>query len=78
MGHQRHAEDLLGRLARFVGALDDLDAAALAPAAGMDLRLDDRHRRRQAARPRRPPRRPSARPRLRGTGTPYFARMDFA
>ena len=37
-----HAEDLLGELARLGGAaLGDLDAAALAAAAGVDLRLDD-------------------------------------
>ena len=37
-----HAEDLLGELARFGGAaLGDLDAAAFAATAGVDLRLDD-------------------------------------
>ena len=36
-----HAEDLLRRLARVGGALGDLHAAALAAAAGVDLRLDD-------------------------------------
>ncbi len=36
-----HAEDLLGELDRLVRALRELDAAALAAAAGVDLRLDD-------------------------------------
>src|SRR5207244_3733312 len=37
-----HAEDLLRQLACLFGAaLGDLDAAALAAAAGVDLRLDD-------------------------------------
>ena len=41
IGHQAHADDCLGRRFRRVGALDDLDAAALAAAAGVNLRLDD-------------------------------------
>ncbi len=41
MRHQRHAEHLLGELLGLVGGLGDLDAAALAAPAGMDLRLDD-------------------------------------
>ena len=44
----------LGERARLVGALHDLDAAALAAAAGVDLRLDDpRTRRRRSSRPPR-------------------------
>ena len=39
--HQVHADHALGRVAHVVHRLDDLDAAALAAAAGMDLRLDD-------------------------------------
>jgi hypothetical protein len=38
---ERHAEHLLGELLGLVGGLGDLDAAALATPAGMDLRLDD-------------------------------------
>ncbi len=39
-----HAEDLAGALAHFVDRARDLDAAALAAAAGVDLRLHDPHR----------------------------------
>ena len=38
---RRHAEHLLAAASRLVGLLDDLDAAALAAAAGVNLRLDD-------------------------------------
>ena len=38
---QRHADDGLGELLGLVGRLGELDAAALAAAAGVDLRLDD-------------------------------------
>jgi hypothetical protein len=38
-----HAEDLARLLAHFAERACDLDAAALAAAAGMDLRLDDPH-----------------------------------
>ena len=38
-----HAEDLAGLSAHFVDGARDLDAAALAAAAGVDLRLDDPH-----------------------------------
>ena len=41
MGHERHAQDLGGRLSRFLRALDDFDAATLAAAPRVDLRLDD-------------------------------------
>jgi hypothetical protein len=41
VGDERHAEHLLGELLRFVGRLGELDAAALAAAARMDLRLHD-------------------------------------
>ena len=41
MRHQRHAEHLLGELFGLVGRLGELDAAAFAAPAGMDLRLDD-------------------------------------
>ena len=41
MRDQRHADHLLRELLGFVGRLGDLDAAALAAAAGVDLRLDD-------------------------------------
>ncbi len=40
MGDQRHAEDLLGQLADFLDRPGELDATALAAAAGVDLRLD--------------------------------------
>jgi hypothetical protein len=36
-----HAEDLLGVLLGLIGGLGDLDAAGLASATGLDLRLDD-------------------------------------
>ena len=78
VGDEVHAEHLRGRGPGLVGALDDLDAAALAAAAGMNLRLDDD---RAAAEPlRRRRRRPSASNTTSpcGTGTPYFARMAFA
>jgi len=39
VGHQRHAQHALGFLAHIRDGLDDLDAAALAAAAGMDLGL---------------------------------------
>ena len=38
--HESHAEHGLGRVGRRLDRLHDLDAAALAPAAGVDLRLD--------------------------------------
>ncbi len=38
--HQVHADDLTGKGFDFLGGLGQLDAAALAPAAGMDLGLD--------------------------------------
>ncbi len=41
VGHERHAEHLARDALGLVGALDQLDAAALAAAAGVDLRLDD-------------------------------------
>ncbi len=40
VGDQRHAEHVAGELFDFIGGLGDLDAAALAAAAGMNLRLD--------------------------------------
>ena len=40
MRDELHAEDLLGILLGFGEVLRDLDAAALAAAAGVDLRLD--------------------------------------
>ena len=78
VGDEVHAEDLLRGAERFVGALDDLDAAALAAAAGVDLRLDDDG---AAAEPLRPPPVASAALKMTspcGTGTPYFDRMAFA
>ena len=41
VGDQPHADDVERRLLRRVRALHDLDAAALAAAAGVDLGLDD-------------------------------------
>ena len=41
MGDQRHAEDLRGEVVHLLQGLRHLDAAALAAAAGVDLRLDD-------------------------------------
>ncbi len=40
---QRHADQLLRELLDLVGRPGDLDAAALAAAAGVNLRLDDVH-----------------------------------
>ena len=41
VGDELHAQDLAGQRAHFVDRLGDLDPAALAAAAGVDLRLDD-------------------------------------
>ncbi len=41
VGHQRHAENLRGELMHLFERLRHLDAAALAAASGMDLRLHD-------------------------------------
>ena len=41
MGDERHADHLAGELLGFVGGLRELHAAALAAAAGVNLRLDD-------------------------------------
>ena len=38
-GDERHSENRLGRPLRFFGPVGELDAPALAPASGMDLRL---------------------------------------
>src|SRR5690606_2061176 len=51
MGDEGHAEHLLGQLAHLLDRLGELDAAALAAAAGVDLRLD--HPGRAAERTRR-------------------------
>ena len=78
VGDEVHAEDLLGRRLRLAGVLDDLDAAALAAAAGVNLRLDDNG---AAAEPLRPRAAASAALKMTspcGTGTPYFARRAFA
>ena len=40
MGNQRHAEDLAGEFLRGAGILGELDAAALAAPAGVDLGLN--------------------------------------
>ena len=75
VGDELHAEDLLGELPRLGGAaLGDLDAAAFAAAAGVDLRLDDddgaaRLLRRASSRRPRPRRRSTPRGRV-GIGTP--------
>ena len=63
-----------GDLLRFLRALDNLDAAALAAAAGVDLRLDDADR---ATEP--PAMAPASAADVvispRGIGTPYGARI---
>ena len=41
LGDQGHAEDLAGELDRLVWVVGELDAAAFAASAGVDLRLDD-------------------------------------
>jgi len=41
MRHQGHAENLTGVCAHLVDTVGELDAAALAAATGMDLRLDN-------------------------------------
>ena len=74
---QRHADHLLGELLGLVGRLGQLDAAALAAAAGVNLRLDDTMS---------PPRRLATSPASagenatspRGTGTPKRASTDLA
>ena len=43
VGHELHAEDLLRPVAHLVDRLGDLDPAALAAPAGVDLRLHHRH-----------------------------------
>ncbi len=40
MGHQRHSQDLLGDLSSFGGILGDLNPAAFAASAGVNLSLD--------------------------------------
>ncbi len=50
MRHQGHAEDLRGVFMHLVERLRHFDAAALAPASGMDLRLDHPHLAAQPAR----------------------------
>ena len=40
-GDESHSENRLGRPLRFFGPIGELDAPALAPASGMDLRLDN-------------------------------------
>jgi hypothetical protein len=40
VGDELHADDLVGGLASLVGGVGELDAAALAAAAGVDLGLD--------------------------------------
>ena len=76
-----HAEDLLGVLLGLVDGPRDLHAAALAAAAGVNLRLDDDAGR--AIGEELACRRPTASSSVlatspRGTATPYFARMSFA
>ena len=73
---QRHADDLLRRRFGLVRRGGELDAAALAAAAGVDLRLDDG---RDAELARDVPRLCGVyATRPRGTGTPYLARSSFA
>ena len=50
VGHERRAEQALGFLLHVVDRLHHLDAAGLAAAAGMDLRLHHQHRQREVAR----------------------------
>ena len=69
VGHEVHAEDVLGVAGRFVGVSRQLDSATLSATAGVDLRLDDDL-------PARDPPPPSAPPGTvdatapRGVGTP--------
>ena len=58
MRDERHAEHALGFLGHVLDRFDDLDAAALAAPAGMDLRLHHPDRSRPAPSPPRPLRRP--------------------
>ena len=76
--HQGLADQFLGQARHVRLVLRNLDATGLASAAGMDLRLHDKHRGIQFCRPC---------PRLprgdlisfpRGTGTPNCANNDFA
>ena len=75
VGLELHAEDLAGEL-RYVGfRARDLDAAALAAAAGVDLRLDDPDRAAELL--RRLDRFLHAEGGIpRGTGTPKLARIS--
>ena len=41
VGDESHAQHVAGDVGGFVGRLRELDAAAFAAAAGVDLRLDD-------------------------------------
>ena len=78
VGHERHAEHLGRGLRPPRRALDDLDAAALAAPAGVNLRLDDDRAAAEPLRGGRAPRRPLNTTSPCGTGTPCFARMAFA
>ena len=79
--HQFHAQHFAGEFAGLVHRLGDLDAAALAAAAGVDLRFDyDSGCAGAATVPWRPLRPHLAKSAIvpRGTLTPYFFRIAFA
>ena len=77
VGDELHAEDLAREIAHLVDRARELDAAALAAAAGMDLRLDDPHR--AAERLRGGNGLVDAEAGMpRGVGTPYLRRISLA
>ena len=76
--HEGHAQHPPGRLAQRLERLDDLDAAALAAAARVDLRLDHPKRSRRASRRRQTASSTLKATTPRGTGTPNSARTCLA
>jgi hypothetical protein len=75
---QLHAQNVLGELFRLVDVLRDLDAAALAAPAGVDLRLDDDGPRRRAALAALSASSKEVAISPLGTATPYLRRISLA
>ncbi len=71
-----HAEDLAGALLHLVERVRELDAAALAAAARVDLRLDHPHRRRRATSPARTASSTVNAGMPRGVGMPYLRKIS--
>ena len=78
MRDERHADHVARELLGFVGRLGELDAAALAAAAGVNLRLDDDDAAAEAPGDRRRASAALNATSPRGTGTPWRARMALA